>query len=274
VNKYLPFHSSSTKEKTSMSTSNRKIILIICVMVLSSLSCFILPFNKSADDEYAGQEGIALSTRFAKETNAVKEGNNKIIPPEATDEQTTSQDQPQEMLKTQTAVPPSSENCIWVLTDTTEALATGGGAPGMSVKREDYVVTTSYTFAGNQGCPDQTFSTRHAWVGLKDKLVPGQWITLSVVAEFALYGSSECAAISPGIGTYLTVPGIPTIKVVDDKLEEDISMDILEGRISEHVDWLAPFGAPGDTLTIKGTAASGSLGGSVFYHYTCQSTAP
>ena len=164
---------------------------------------------------------------------------------------------------------PQKSSCVWQLENTSEILSTNDGAPGMSVQRgDDWQITTSYTFSGNQGCPEQTVKTTHGWVELGDKLITDQTIPLKVEVGFELQGSAECAAISLGFGTYLALPDHPIIKVVVEKQD----LTIPYGTYSQTELWTVIPGVPGETMTIKGTALSGSLGGSVFYNYICQST--
>jgi hypothetical protein len=236
-----------------MSTSMRKILLTISVLLIASLACYLLPGNQPSNEE------LGMPPDPTENSGGVL--------PSATDETSESvQQQPTTPAATQLPTQPGeSPGCVWVLTETKEALATGGGAPGMSVTTGEWTMKTSYTFPGNQGCPDQTFNTGHAWAGLDKKLTPGTMLTLSLLAQFDLAGSAECASLVAGIGTYLYLPGT-TLKVVVDQVD----VPLLSEKFNAFGEWEVISGESGDTLKIKANGSAGALGGSIFYTYTCQ----
>ena len=233
-----------------MSPSFRKSMLVLSLWILSALACKIFT------PEYEAQI-IKEATQTAEALKAAPESPLKPSPGPSSED-------------TQPA-PLFPEDCFWQFVDTTEALATGGGDPGMSARRDGSSITTSYTHAGNLGCSEQTFITTHHWSDPGQKLYPGEQITFSVSLSWELVGTRECTSLTAGASTYVTA-GDTTFKA--DQSTINVSSDP-EGLVfSDSGTWVVGPGSVGDTMSIKAHGSSGSLGGTISYHYkyVCGST--
>jgi hypothetical protein len=226
-----------------MSPSFRKATLVLSLWILSTLAC------KMFTPEYEAQ----ILKEATQTAEALKAAPGSPLNPSP---QPASQD-------TQPA-PLFPEECFWQFVDTTEALATGGGSPGMSAQREGSSITTSYTHDGNFGCSEQTFITNHHWTDPALKLFPGDQTTFSVSLSWELVGTAECTSLTAGAVTYVTA-GDTTFKA--DVSTINVSSEP-EGLVySDSGSWTVSSGAVGDTMRIQAHGSSGSLGGTITYNY-------
>jgi hypothetical protein len=168
-----------------------------------------------------------------------------------------------------TDVPTLDISCRWVHIDTVDALATGGGTPGMTAEWEGNWIGTRYSHAGNFGCDEQIFVTAHEWSGLDDELIPGKDYYFSVVLTWRLEGEPECTSLTAGAKTSLSV-GTTVVEIGQSTINLSSEPN---GDLSNGGYWTAPKGNEGDTMTIKAHGSSGSLGGtvSINYEYICDS---
>lgn len=163
-----------------------------------------------------------------------------------------------------TATLEAKKICQWELQETTDALATGGGTPGMSSSRTGGMIETSYTYAGNFGCDEQTFRTSHTWLEPGDALKPGSELSLEVSTAWDHAGKPECTSLTAGASTSITA-GSTTINAQNSSIRVSAEP---QGLVTESGRWVVPGGSgEGASLSITAGGSSGSLGGRVFYNY-------
>ncbi len=169
--------------------------------------------------------------------------------------------------KIPSAVPSLDISCQWIYVNTTDAIATGGGTPGMTAEWKGNWIGTRYKHAGNFGCNEQEFVTAHEWSGLRNELIPGKTYFFTVSLTWRLEGEAECSALTAGAKTSLTAG----TTVVEIKQSTIILSKEPNGDLGNTGQWTAPGGNDGDTMTIKAHGSSGSLGGtvSINYKYVC-----
>jgi len=237
-----------------MSASFRKSILVLGVWIISAMACKVFTPEKEA-------QIIKEATQTVEALAPAQESPLKPSPQPSLEE-----------MQPATLFP---DECYWKFIDTKEALATGGGNPGMSAQRNGSSITTSYTHAGNLGCSEQTFITNHQWTDPGEKtfakLFPGEKITFSVSLSWELVGTPECTSLTAGASTYVTA-GDTTFKA--DIATINLSSEP-EGLVySDSGTWVVGTGSVGDTMSIKAHGSSGSLGGTISYNYqyVCEST--
>ena len=169
-----------------------------------------------------------------------------------------------------TDVPTLDLTCTWLLIDTSDALATGGGDPNMTAEWEGNWIGTRFKHAGNFGCEEQEFVTAHEWNGLQEELIPGKPYSFSVTLTWRLEGTPECSSLTAGAKTSLTA-GSTVVEIGQSSIILSTEPD---GDLGNSGSWTAPSGNDGDTLSIKAHGSSGSLGGTISYNYQMVCNSP
>jgi hypothetical protein len=169
------------------------------------------------------------------------------------------------------AVPIENQTCSWRFVDATEAIATGGGNPGMSSESSPTggSITTSYVHAGNFQCSDQIFKTTHDWEVPPEVLIPGRDFEFSVSLSWELDGTPECTSLTAGASTYLAVGSATIANTEQGTINLSSEPD---GLLFSSGPWVILTGSAGDSMQIKAHGSSGSLGGTITYNYTYECT--
>jgi len=239
-----------------MSTQAKILLKVLVFILLVSLACnlpqdYSRRVSRNATQAVQTQEQNAIQGAQT-ETAAAERGESPI---------------PSNTPGPPTAVPTLDTSCRWIYVDMVDALATGGGTPGMTAEWKDNWIGTRYAHAGNMGCNEQEFVTAHEWSGLRNELIPGKIYYFVVTLTWRLEGERECTSLTAGAKTSLS-QGTTVVEIGQSTI---ILSKEPNGDLSNSGPWTAPQGNEGDKMTIKAHGSSGSLGGTVKinYKYTC-----
>lgn len=238
-----------------MSKSFRTFNLIVCLLIALSLAC-------TAIDDPGPREPQPAPIDPANQPSAgvADHGSGQVAGQEPAPQRNQ---------------PATTSDCLWILQDTKEALASQGGQvlgaddlppeSGSYTQSDRWVITTSATFDGGQYCADQTLWTQHKWEGLLPELQPGKSYTIALYATYSWIIPDSCNFVTAGMSTAIYFPDGLTQKVNLDKIDPKSTPE----TTFQDFTWQAPPGSQGDTMTIQTYGASGGQGGSIYYHYTC-----
>ena len=161
-------------------------------------------------------------------------------------------------------------NCGWQLIDTSESTSNSNDER-LSASINGTTINTSYSIPASEFCGAQEFTTHHSWTEPFSVLTPGNNITFSVEASWALNGSSDCSSLSAGLDTWVTA-GATNITARRDKVIVAVESS---GSVSNSGSWIVPSASTeGEIMTIKAGGGQGGAGGSVTYKYQYGCTIP